>query len=912
MDLDFEDFLDDLLQPPTAHEVSIDFNTDVFNEDTKELAELSRVPISIEDELNISKDANLDVIENLIQEIEHELESCQEIEEGHMELTKGNKAEVNNKSIQNDVEINAVLAHEEIEVDNMKILKGNRTESDNSIQINEDIFVDLADVDKPEIDGDVEQGKKKRHAEIIYDNTNEAKKRKLSTMEFDIKHYKVIFERTSESRNTTDEIAKGTKIASDKSSYISEKINVDLADSDSCEEIEMFGGQEKRIDRSDAMIDDNINKVYKGRNLIMTDLNSQPCGVGLERMTGNRNISTRISKPVDMEESNQKITNSTEKSGQDMIVDKNKSQETRMNCMITETTSNANDNCKLTDTNKFRDFDSNLNVIKNPKHECKICFLRLKSAYSLRFHMLIHTNKLPYQCTICKRSFRIQSTLTRHFRTHTGEKPYECQVCKRKFVCVSGLRKHERRYHDFAEAPRILSGAALTLHLRRVEKHSLEGKKNFFECSICQIPFLRKSSLIDHMKQHTIERSYECKICSETFPNLYDFHTHKTKMHENVEIQTKPSFRCNVCGKVYQVNKYFIEHMKKHMKRNKFKRRYKCSVCSGDITTLRATKIHLRVHHPELFSIISDPQQKMDAICELAKACKKEVIKKVVEKEPIICSVCNKICKSHAHLTGHMRSHTKEKPFACRICLTTFTAADQRRSHERRMHKGLIITTFDVEQEKRRRAKVLNNKTNEVKLVLTQFNIKPCRVTLERNIESRIKIDEITLNPNIISDIDVSDDYFNLNNIKDHKFWSTFIDPEDKSNKNNNVAIKTKHNKLKTTVNPKIFDVLEGLGFNIDLSQRNGRLIKNRIKNKNRDLFNRPVKSISHDKFDKRLKAHNHLKKVGKITQEQYKDISILNFLKPKDSSSETPMTTTKPYEVTLKYNNIETILEVY
>lgn len=45
------------------------------------------------------------------------------------------------------------------------------------------------------------------------------------------------------------------------------------------------------------------------------------------------------------------------------------------------------------------------------------------------------------------------------------------------------------------------------------------------------------------------------------------------------------------------------------------------------------------------------------------------------------CSVCGKFVQSRAHLTIHMRSHTGEKPFVCRICGRGFSVKSSLKSH---------------------------------------------------------------------------------------------------------------------------------------------------------------------------------------------------------------------------------------
>jgi len=61
------------------------------------------------------------------------------------------------------------------------------------------------------------------------------------------------------------------------------------------------------------------------------------------------------------------------------------------------------------------------------------------------------------------------------------------------------------------------------------------------------------------------------------------------------------------------------------------------------------------------------------------------------------CAICGKIQRSKADLKKHMRSHTKERPYLCRMCNKAFTQTSSRNAHERSQH-GHILGTESGEQ----------------------------------------------------------------------------------------------------------------------------------------------------------------------------------------------------------------------
>ena len=50
------------------------------------------------------------------------------------------------------------------------------------------------------------------------------------------------------------------------------------------------------------------------------------------------------------------------------------------------------------------------------------------------------------------------------------------------------------------------------------------------------------------------------------------------------------------------------------------------------------------------------------------------------------CDVCEKVFQSPSHLTTHMRTHTKEKPYACDVCEKRFTQPGSLKRHKRTQH----------------------------------------------------------------------------------------------------------------------------------------------------------------------------------------------------------------------------------
>ncbi|KAH9635157.1 hypothetical protein HF086_009497 [Spodoptera exigua] len=78
---------------------------------------------------------------------------------------------------------------------------------------------------------------------------------------------------------------------------------------------------------------------------------------------------------------------------------------------------------------------------------CKLCDKRFFDNYSLRMHMVTHSDVRKFKCDECGRLFRWENNLKDHVRIHTGEKRFTCPVCGKDFVQKSTLKQHATRNH---------------------------------------------------------------------------------------------------------------------------------------------------------------------------------------------------------------------------------------------------------------------------------------------------------------------------------------------------------------------------------------------------------------------------------------------------------------------------------
>ncbi|XP_033638349.1 zinc finger protein 652-B-like [Asterias rubens] len=193
---------------------------------------------------------------------------------------------------------------------------------------------------------------------------------------------------------------------------------------------------------------------------------------------------------------------------------------------------------------------------------CEICGEALATRAGVKYHVSKkHMNiKQLYQCSDCDYNTSYEARMVIHRATHDSN--FYCKLCEKKFVSAERLNKH----------------FSSPLH-----KNAL----NPLVCEHCGYSTKKKDNFVVHMRKHTGEKPYKCKICSYASSDGSTLKKHVMAKHSSIR-----PFKCAMCTFSCVDKKGLDIHIRKHTG----ERPFKCKYCQYAAKRRSALNIHMQTH----------------------------------------------------------------------------------------------------------------------------------------------------------------------------------------------------------------------------------------------------------------------------------------------------------------------------
>ncbi|XP_052818211.1 endothelial zinc finger protein induced by tumor necrosis factor alpha-like [Mya arenaria] len=303
-------------------------------------------------------------------------------------------------------------------------------------------------------------------------------------------------------------------------------------------------------------------------------------------------------------------------------------------------------------------------------HSCNLCKASMDDKAVTETHLQKH---LVIKCLNCPIQFTNYKKLVLHLREHI-RRPYMCDICYKNF-----WDKQEKEWHETLHSDKLLCSVCsaefddLLKYKSHIRNSHLPRKH---KCQFCPCSFSQTKNLRFHEKWSHSEKQFRCDKCECKFYTNYQLKKHTEKKH----VDTRGTWACEVCQKVFNDKRYLSNHMRIHTDPQI------CEVCGKAFNCRGQLKQHLDTVH------VDDPPFKCE-ICEQAfhlSSRLKRHMRTIHGPEDLrkefTCSFCGKVFKTSGSLKSHVNVHTCGKVFKCERCDKSFLRHSSWYIHNRAVH----------------------------------------------------------------------------------------------------------------------------------------------------------------------------------------------------------------------------------
>ncbi|CAL4097346.1 unnamed protein product, partial [Meganyctiphanes norvegica] len=212
---------------------------------------------------------------------------------------------------------------------------------------------------------------------------------------------------------------------------------------------------------------------------------------------------------------------------------------------------------EFTEKKAFESHKYDTHIKPGESFDCGLCNNCFDTSQELKRHIKIHSvEKIRFACVICDSTFASQTSLNIHKRTHIGKKSFHCSKCKYSCTKKSTLDNHLLNHTDNDQLLackecdlKFKNNILLSVHMK------IHRMKKPFMCPDCDFRSLSQKDLQEHMKNHKLDKYLICIKCNATFAekNLFEIHA---KTHD-----THTDFNCSKCNEFFLSTELLSYHM---------------------------------------------------------------------------------------------------------------------------------------------------------------------------------------------------------------------------------------------------------------------------------------------------------------------------------------------------------------
>ncbi|XP_029732453.1 zinc finger protein 652-B-like [Aedes albopictus] len=239
---------------------------------------------------------------------------------------------------------------------------------------------------------------------------------------------------------------------------------------------------------------------------------------------------------------------------------------------------------------------------------CKRCDLHFESKKELDKHKRLEHR--DFMCDTCGLSFEQKFALETHRKRHESVRQFKCEYCPMEYYT----------------RPEML------LHVKQAHLNAFEVK-----CPDCGLSFKTKSTLNQHVKTHTNQRTHTCSVCGYGFKSYTHLNRHVKSVHQDVR------FKCDHCEISYGRKDKLRMHMEKT---HNIQTYFVCDICLQSYNSKDKLDDH-KVHH-------ENPKPLQCGVCLAAHVTQEEFEQHlcITYKDSYVC--CNRDFKYHFYYNKHM------------------------------------------------------------------------------------------------------------------------------------------------------------------------------------------------------------------------------------------------------------------